>query len=270
MRNIYYGFISGNVLKLIACAAMLIDHIGVFLFPDVLWLRLVGRVAMPLFAFTLAEGCFYTRSKLRHTLLIAGLGLVTSGVASFVTGTVEGDILITFTLSCLIIWALDALKMACFALSEAAEGQGAEGGISGFWKRKPVRITLSALALCIAVGGAVGLTCFSGIHIEYGLAGVLLPVTVHLPDFRKAGEGGARLAFLYTPATVFALFSLGLVVLSLVQGWAQWFSLAAMLPILFYSGERGKRKLKYLFYIFYPAHLAVLGGIAMLMRSLPV
>ena len=118
MRNIYYGFISGNVLKLIACAAMLIDHIGAFLFPDVIWLRLVGRVAMPLFAFTLAEGCFYTRSKLRHTLLIAGLGLVTSGVASFVTGTVEGDILITFTLSCLIIWALDALKMACCAVAE--------------------------------------------------------------------------------------------------------------------------------------------------------
>lgn len=260
MRNIYYGFLSGNALKLIACAAMLIDHIGAFLFPDVIWLRLVGRVAMPLFAFTLAEGCFYTRSKLRHTLLIAGLGLVTSGVASFVTGTVEGDILITFTLSCLIIWALDALKSACLAPIEG----------TGIWGRRSVRIALSSLALLAAFGGAVALTCFSGIHIEYGLVGVLLPVTVHLLDFRNAGEGGARLAFLYNPATVFALFSVGLVVLSLVQGWAQWFSLAAMLPILFYSGERGKWRLKYLFYIFYPAHLAILGGIAMLMGSLPV
>lgn len=255
MRNIYYGFLSGNALKLIACVTMLLDHIGVFLFPDVIWLRLVGRVAMPLFAFTLAEGCFYTRSKLRHTLLIAGLGLVTSAVASIVTGTVEGDILITFTLSCLIIWALDALKSACLAPIEG----------TGIWGRRPARIAVSAVALLAALGGAVALICFSGIHIEYGLAGVLLPVLVHLFDFRKAGEKGERLSVLYNPASVFALFALGLVVLSLVQGWAQWFSLFAMLPLLFYSGEKGKLNLKYLFYIFYPAHLAVLGGIALLM-----
>lgn len=247
MRNIYAGFVSGNALKLIACAAMLFDHLGVFLFPEVLWLRLVGRIAMPLFSFTLAEGCFYTRNRGKHLALIAGLGLLTSAVASLVTEEVQGDILITFTLSCLIIYALDELKRAAF-------------------QKEAGRIVLFAAALLAAVGGAVWLCCFAGIHIEYGIAGVLLPVTVHLADFRACGERREALSsVLYNAASVYLLFTIGLVALCLVQGSVQWFSLAALLPLLFYSGERGRYKLKYLFYIFYPAHLALLGGIALLL-----
>ena len=68
---------------------------------------------------------------------------------------------------------------------------------------------------------------------------------------------------LYHPVSAILPFAAGLIVLSFAQGWAQWFSLAALLPIAFYSGERGRRQLKYLFYLFYPAHLALLGGIAL-------
>ena len=63
MRNIYSGWLSGNALKLLACITMFFDHLGAFLFPGVLWLRLVGRIAMPLFAFTLAEGCFFPAAR---------------------------------------------------------------------------------------------------------------------------------------------------------------------------------------------------------------
>ena len=38
------------MIKLIAALTMLTDHIGLVLFPDVLMLRLVGRLSMPLFA----------------------------------------------------------------------------------------------------------------------------------------------------------------------------------------------------------------------------
>jgi len=36
------------------------------------------------------------------------------------------------------------------------------------------------------------------------------------------------------------------------------FSLLAIVPLALYNGNRGKWKLKYLFYIYYPLHLAVL------------
>lgn len=49
MRSPFYaGPLSGNQLKLIACVSMLIDHIGMIFFPDMVVLRTVGRLAMPL------------------------------------------------------------------------------------------------------------------------------------------------------------------------------------------------------------------------------
>ena len=95
--TIYRGWISGNQLKIVACITMLIDHIGMILLPDMVFLRIIGRIAMPLFAFTFAEGCFYSKHKLRRFLLILGLGLVTSAVMSFAEGELQGNILITLS-----------------------------------------------------------------------------------------------------------------------------------------------------------------------------
>ena len=64
--SLKYGFLSGSVLKILACVFMFIDHLGVIIFPDVYILRAVGRLAMPIFAWMLAEGCFYTKNKLNH------------------------------------------------------------------------------------------------------------------------------------------------------------------------------------------------------------
>ena len=38
----------------------------------------------------------------------------------------------------------------------------------------------------------------------------------------------------------------------------QWFSLAALPLLMLYSGQRGKGDYKYLFYIYYPLHLAAI------------
>ena len=107
--------LSGNALKLLACIFMFVDHVGMILLPGVVVLRAIGRLAMPLFAFTFAEGCFYSRHRGRRFAFILGLGLVTSAAMSFVEGVVQGNILITLTLASLVIYALDALKRSAFA-----------------------------------------------------------------------------------------------------------------------------------------------------------
>ena len=66
-------FLNGNVLKIIAAILMVIDHIGFTFFPSVMILRYIGRLAMPVFAFMIAEGCRYTKDKLRYFLTIAVL-----------------------------------------------------------------------------------------------------------------------------------------------------------------------------------------------------
>ena len=38
----------------------------------------------------------------------------------------------------------------------------------------------------------------------------------------------------------------------------QWFSLATLVLLATYNGQRGKYRLKYLFYVYYPAHLVVI------------
>ena len=40
-----------DLLKVIALTAMIIDHLGLYLFPDQTWMRIIGRYAMPLFCF---------------------------------------------------------------------------------------------------------------------------------------------------------------------------------------------------------------------------
>ena len=62
MRNSILG-LSSNQLKIIAVITMTIDHIGLYLFPGNLVLRMIGRIAFPIFAFTFAEGCKYTKNR---------------------------------------------------------------------------------------------------------------------------------------------------------------------------------------------------------------
>jgi hypothetical protein len=46
--------------------------------------------------------------------------------------------------------------------------------------------------------------------------------------------------------------------------------LSAAIPVLLlYNEQRGRLRLKYFFYIFYPLHLVILQGIAWLMAMLP-
>ena len=55
--------LSGTAIKIIALLSMTIDHFGVIFFPKVELFRILGRIAMPIFAYMIAEGCRYTKTK---------------------------------------------------------------------------------------------------------------------------------------------------------------------------------------------------------------
>ena len=52
--------------------------------------------------------------------------------------------------------------------------------------------------------------------------------------------------------------AVAMAVIAVISGGIQWFSFGALILLYTYNGERGKRNLKYLFYIYYPLHLGAI------------
>lgn len=216
--------LSGNALKILAAAAMLLDHAGLMLFPANALFRIIGRLAFPIYAYMIAEGCKYTRSRLRYFLQLFLLAVVCQTVYHFAGGSPYLSILCTFSLSIVTIYVLQYFKAEKTVLS----------GI--------------LLALTVVIVHALNQL----VAIDYGFWGCMAPVFASLPQGTKHDSTAASTA----------LLGLGLVFLSISLGGIQFWCLAA-LPLLYcYSGQRGKRNMKYFFYIFYPAHLVVLQIIA--------
>ncbi|MCH2547522.1 MAG: conjugal transfer protein TraX [Alphaproteobacteria bacterium] len=52
-----------DIFKAIAIVTMVIDHIGYYLFPEILWFRVVGRIAFPIFLFLVGYSRSYQFDK---------------------------------------------------------------------------------------------------------------------------------------------------------------------------------------------------------------
>ena len=83
----------------------------------------------------------------------------------------------------------------------------------------------------------------SGFHIDYGIFGLLLPVAVYFAPVK--------------PLKLLVSFIV-LIFLATDLGGMQWYALFTVVLIALYNGKRGKLNLKYLFYVFYPLHLALI------------
>lgn len=220
--------LSGNTLKIIALIAMTLDHAAVMLFDGCEPMRIIGRMAFPIFAFMIAEGCRYTKNRCRYFAGIFFTGALCQIVYYFGENSVYQGVLITFSLSILIIYSIQ------HALKE------------GTWISLmfPAAMVMAALFLCDFLPKLLWKTDYG---IDYGFCGVMITVLIFLPkDF------GVKLVLTFG----------ALVLLCLSYGGIQWWSLVALLPLTLYSGQRGKIKMKYFFYIYYPLHLAVLYAVS--------
>lgn len=193
--------LTKNQLKILAMVCMTIDHIGAAFFPQAVWLRVIGRLAFPLFSYCIVEGCRYTRNKARYFGSVFACGAVCV-IAFLPFGSFYGNALITLSLSILLLYGVEAWK---------SSGK------------------LRFLALTAALAAVFYLLCRT-VPIDYG-------------------------------------FAVGLLVLAGVMGGVQRFCVLAIFPLLLLGNERGKWKMKHFFYIYYPAHLAVIGAVRMVLEA---
>ena len=77
---------DGGLLRLIACVCMFIDHAGKMLFPHLIWMRLVGRLAFPLFAYGIAVGAAMTRHPQQYIARVAALALISQPLYAVALG----------------------------------------------------------------------------------------------------------------------------------------------------------------------------------------
>ena len=222
-----YSGLTGNQLKLIALISMTCDHVGLQLFPDVLLLRILGRLALPIFAYMIAEGCRYTRSRTKYLLRMAGLAALCQVVYFFAMGSLYQCILVTFSLSVCLIYAADRWQ---------ERGDTASRVLA-------LGVLAAIFVLCVVLPDFL-----PGFEIDYGLMGVLLPVLI------------------YFGRPVHHFLLAGLLLLCFSYGGIQWWSLAAIPLLEQYNEQRGKSNIGKLFYIYYPLHLAVIYGLSLLMK----
>ena len=208
---------------------MTLDHIGYYLFPAVVWLRIVGRLAFPIFAYMVGEGMAHTRNLTRYFLTMVATAAVCQGVMYCFTRDLYQSVFVTFSMSI----GLGIL------VKNATEKKNA----------------LSWIFVGVAIAAAYGIceilpSKVSGFRVDYDFLGVLAPVGVYL--------GKSRFQ---------KLFYLGICLLGLAANtyWVQWFAFLAIPLLLLYNGQRGKWKLKWFFYLYFPLHTAILHGLAWLL-----
>ena len=65
-----------GLIRLIACLTMLVDHAGKMLFPQHPEMRLIGRLAFPLFAYGIAVGAVYTKNPEKYLTRVVLLAII--------------------------------------------------------------------------------------------------------------------------------------------------------------------------------------------------
>ena len=234
-----FGIFSNNVLKIIACITMLIDHMGVLLFPKITILRIIGRIAFPIFAFLLAEGCYYTRNKIRHLLVISGFAAVMQVVLFLAIRMNDFSIFIHFSIAVLLCLVIDLIEK--------------------FIKERKVIVSIALiLSFLISVIMLIlidkNTTYFFS---NYGLYGIFVPVVLYI--IRK------YIKHVHLLVSIIVI-CLSMVLMHFFTVWMyQLYGMIACVFILLYNGKKGKYNLKYLFYIFYPLHLVILYAIALIL-----
>lgn len=216
---------TSSAIKIVALIAMTIDHIGFHLVssPALYFaFRSIGRIAMPLFCFFIAQGYLHTSCRKRYFLRLFGFALLLEfclAIYCFYSGN-------NYMLSQNIFLTLSA-GLACLMLLNSTH------------------CLLKALGLIFAI--FVALT-----GIDYGLYAILIILLFGMSNrFWVYSTGLLFINFIFIHLLPFS--PLGNVNF---QDY-QWFSMFSLVGIFFYNGLLGKQN-KTVFYLYYPLHILVI------------
>ncbi len=255
-----WQFVSGSTLKILALVTMIIDHIGAsfleslitawngglhprtaleklpFLYFnwmgdyaklwDVYWsLRLIGRLAFPIYCFLLVEGFRHTHDKKKYAQRLGIFALISEVPFDLAFFGKPG----TYLDHQNVFWTLLFAFLAMWFLEKTAAVWAAEEK-----KGRRVLISLGRVFGAIAIAVIAQL-----LNTDYGALGVACILILY---------GLRKRQLIQAPVGAFCFW--------MTESF--WTVPLAFVPVLFYNGKRGLR-LKIFFYVIYPLHLLILG-----------
>ncbi len=238
--------ISGSTLKLIAVISMVIDHIGAGILGRYLYIsglggldasdaaqvqqwiagnaqlftvynimRMIGRIAYPIYCFLLVEGFEHTRNRMKYAARL----LLFAAVSELPFDLLFKGSILEFS-----------YQNVFFTLFF---GVAVMIGIRWVGERFFGKPVIAAVLTWAVIASGMAAAQFA--NTDYAAIGVLCIVVIYLCRKKKMWQ-------IIAGCVVFA--------------WEMTAPLA-FVPIAFYNGKRGW-KLKYFFYVVYPAHLLIL------------
>ena len=209
-------------LKLLACVSMLLDHIGSVFLPGS-GLRIIGRIAFPVYCFLLCEGISHTRHPMRY-----GLRLIVAALLA----ELPYDYLFYGGIN----WAHQSVMLTLllgFAMAMC-------------WKKTGHFLVPFLICFCAA----------EWLQVDYGGWGIAL---IALFLLTQSAPGRWKYQLLGMALIFFGMNSYRVNLLG-IRIPIQLFGLLSLVPIQLYSGEKSthSRWVQLAFYLFYPVHLAIL------------
>ena len=237
-------FVTGFHLKAIAVSCMVIDHIG-YEFQSVLpynfyiILRLIGRIAMPIFCFMCAEGAIKTRNFKKYALRLLLFAVISEIPFNFFVSYGEN---ISHPKLQNVMWTLLAGILSV--------------KIIDYCRQKDKLFYICSIIVCPIV---FGMLCAIG-KTDYELTGVLMIIIFYLFRENKALMAAAIFILLcpfyilYSGNSSFTIFG------TVIPISTEAFGVLSLIPICLYGGKQGfyNKVVKYSFYVFYPLHIAII------------
>ena len=248
-------------LKVMALVFMVFDHLAEF-FPNLmpLEMRWIGRMSAPIFMFCMVQGLVHTSSRKRYLMRLY-IGSFIMEVGSFALNIIFSDSVVPITNNIFATLFLIAALITGYE-SIKQKKQKVFFGLTFLLIQTAIVIliifiitrfysNMDSMAI-VAYGCSIGGILPNIIFCDGSFLWVILGILMYY--FRKSKK---------TFILMYVSFSLIQILFSLPYGlnWKnlfytnyQWMMIVSLPIILLYNGTRGK-KIKYLFYIFYPVHI---------------
>ncbi len=236
--KIPFGGLTSNMLRILAMAFMICDHLWAKVVPGNDWMTYVGRMTFPIFAFMISEGFIHTSNLKKYISRLLVFALISEIPFNLFYGgswfyPYHQNVMFTLLFGLLAIMLIDKAR-----------------------KNKDAKTIVKSALLVVLLG----IASFIG-FVDYGFWGFLIVVMFYLfRDFPFAWL--AQLAAMVIINC--ELFEGQFIIVDLFgksfEFATQGFAVFSLIPIWLYGGKKGRSSkiMQYGFYAFYPLHMILI------------